>query len=111
LIFGRHSPARQQPDQTAIADPITLRSSLDGYGRIASMPEMKSRAGQVSVGDSFTKVSGHYRTVYVVKSVVEAYGIPPHVRLVAEGQNDGMLMSVSALLDSHFWLRVPSERK
>lgn len=73
------------------------------------MQELKLRGGQVSVGDSFTKVSGHFRTVYVVQSIVEAYGIPPHVRLMTE--NGVMLMSVSALLDSHFWLRIPSEPK
>jgi len=71
------------------------------------MQELKSRAGQVLVGDNFTKVSGHFRTVYVVQSIVESYGIPPHVRLMTE--NGGMLMSVSALLDSHFWLRNPPE--
>jgi hypothetical protein len=72
--------------------------------------EMKLRAAQVSVGDRFIKVGGHFRIVYAVESVVEAYGVPPHVRLVAEGQNDGMLMSVSALLDDHFWSRIPPER-
>jgi hypothetical protein len=55
---------------------------------------------------------GHSRIVYVVESVAEAYGYggPPHVRLVADGQNDGMLMSVSALLDDYFWSRIPPER-
>jgi hypothetical protein len=67
------------------------------------MQELKSRAGQVSVGDSFTKVSGHFRTVYVVQSIVESFGIPPHVRLRTE--NGGMLMSVSAILDDQFWQR------
>jgi hypothetical protein len=69
------------------------------------MQELKSRAGQVSVGDCFTKVSGHFRTVYVVQSIVKSYGIPPHVRLMTE--NGGMLMSVSALLDDQFWQRIP----
>jgi hypothetical protein len=73
---------------------------------------MKLRGGQVSVGDRFTKVGGHSRIVYVVESVVESYGYGglPHVRLVAEGQHDGMLMSVSALLDDHFWSRIPPGR-
>ena len=74
--------------------------------------EMKLRAGQVSVGDRFTKVGSHSRIVYVVESVVESYWNedPPHVRLVADGQSDGMLMSVSALLDDHFWSRISPER-
>ena len=71
---------------------------------------MKSRAGQVSVGDRFIKASTYSRTVYVVQSIHESHGIPPHVRLVAEGQTDSMLMSVSALLDPHFWWRIPPER-
>ena len=73
------------------------------------MQELKSRAGQVSIGDSFTKVSGHFRTVYVVQSIVESYGIPPHVRLMTE--NGGMLMSVSALLDDQFWQRISAAPK
>jgi len=69
------------------------------------MQESKSRARQVAVGDSFSKVSGHFRTVYVVQSIVESYGTPPHVRLMTE--NGGiMLMSVSAMLDDHFWQRI-----
>ena len=67
---------------------------------------MKLRTGQVSVGDRFTKNGAYPRIVYVVGAVVDSYGCPPHVRLVAGGQNDSILMSVSALLDDHFWVRV-----
>jgi hypothetical protein len=67
--------------------------------------EMKLRAGQVSVGDRFTKVGANSPTVYAVGSIVEPYGCPPHVRLMADGKTDGMLMSVSALLDGRFWSR------
>jgi hypothetical protein len=71
---------------------------------------MKLLAGQVSVGDSFTKVGGTSRTVYVVASLVASYGAPSHVRLVAEESSDGMLMSASALLDNRLWSRVSTER-
>ena len=71
---------------------------------------MKLRAGQVSVGDSFTKTGGFSRTVYVVTELVASHGAPSHVRLVAEGQPEGILMSVSALLDNRLWSRVSTER-
>jgi hypothetical protein len=64
------------------------------------------RVGHVSVGDCFTKVGGYSRIIYVVESLVEPYGSLPHVRLAADGKSDGMLMSVSALLDDHFWTRI-----
>jgi hypothetical protein len=64
---------------------------------------MKLRAGKVSVGDRFTKNGGFSRTVYVVASLVDAPGSPPHVRLIAEGQAGGMLISVSALMDARLW--------
>ncbi|HVJ55850.1 MAG TPA: hypothetical protein VM689_25540 [Aliidongia sp.] len=67
---------------------------------------MKLRAGQVEVGDRFTKTGFHPRIVYVVGAIVASYGHPQHVRLLAEGQNDSMLISVSALTDDEFWLRV-----
>ena len=73
------------------------------------MQELKLPAGQVSIGDSFTKVSGHFRTVYVVQSIVEPYRMPPHVRLMTE--NGGMLMSLSALLDDQFWQRISPSPK
>ncbi len=73
------------------------------------MQELKSRAGQVSIGDSFTKVSEHFRTVYVVQSIIESYGVPPHVRLRTEA--GGMLMSVSAILDNQFWQRISPSPK
>jgi hypothetical protein len=66
---------------------------------------MKLRASQVAVGDRFTKTGSPPRIVYVVGSVVASYGCPQHVRLVANGQNDSILMSVSALMDDQFWLR------
>ena len=66
---------------------------------------MKLRAGQVSIGDGFTKNGANPRIVYVVGSFVDSYGCPPHVRLSADGKDHGLLMSVSALLDDHFWLR------
>lgn len=63
----------------------------------------------VSIGDRFTKVGPPFRPVYAVKSFVDLNDIPPHVRLVANGQSDEMLMSVSALLDRKLWLRVSPE--
>ena len=71
---------------------------------------MKLRAGKVSIGDSFTKTAGFSRTVYVVTSLVEAQGAPPHVRLAADGEAGAMLISISALLDSRLWSRVSTER-
>jgi len=68
------------------------------------------RAGQVSIGDTFTKVGGYSRIVYAVDSLVKSDVIPPHVRLLATGQKERMLVSVSALLDRHIWLRVPAEQ-
>lgn len=62
----------------------------------------------VSIGDRFIKVGPPFRPVYMVKSVVDLYEIPPHVRLVTNGQSDEMLMSVSALLDRRLWSRVPA---
>jgi hypothetical protein len=73
------------------------------------MKGLKLRAGQVSVGDGFTKVGGTSRTVYMVASLVTSYGAPSHVRLVVERRSDGMLMSVSALLDARLWSRVSTE--
>ena len=61
---------------------------------------------QVSVGDRFIKVGPPFRPVYMVKSMVDLYEIPPHVRLVTNGHSDEMLMSVSALLDRRLWSRV-----
>jgi hypothetical protein len=70
---------------------------------------MKLRVGQVAVGDRFIKSGAYSRIVYAVGSVVDCYGCPPHVRLLAEGKSDGLLMSVSALLDDHFWVRAARE--
>lgn len=69
---------------------------------------MKPANDQVSLGDSFTKVGGWSGTIYVVAAFCQPPGVPPHVRLVVEGQRQsaGMLMSVSAVLDRHFWQRV-----
>lgn len=67
---------------------------------------MKMQSHLVAIGDRFIKVGPPFRPVYMVKSVVDLYEIPPHVRLVANGQNDEMLMSVSALLDRRLWSRV-----
>ena len=67
---------------------------------------MKMQSHLVAIGDRFMKVGPPFRPVYMVKSVVDLYEIPPHVRLVANGQNDEMLMSVSALLDRRLWSRV-----
>jgi hypothetical protein len=68
---------------------------------------MKFGNDQVSVGDGFTRVGNWSGATYVVTSLVEPPGMPPHVRLVADGQRQGdqMLMSVSALLDRRFWQR------
>jgi hypothetical protein len=71
---------------------------------------MKLLTGEVSIGDRFTKVGDYSRTVYIVNSIVESRGAPPHVRLVGAGGRESMLMSASALLDAHFWLRVSLER-
>jgi hypothetical protein len=69
---------------------------------------MKLANDQVSIGDSFAKVGAWSGTVYVVASLFQPPGMPPHVRLVVEGQRQsaGMLMSISAVLDRHFWQRL-----
>jgi hypothetical protein len=67
---------------------------------------MKLRAGAVSIGDRFTKVGDYSRTVYVVDSLVEGRGSPPHVRLVNSGGKERILISASALADPRFWSRV-----
>jgi hypothetical protein len=68
--------------------------------------ELKLRASQVSIGDAFTKAGGFSRVVYAVDSFLEADGIPRHVRLLANAQNERMLVSISALLDPQIWLGV-----
>lgn len=68
------------------------------------------RTGEISIGDRFTKVGDYSRMVYVVHSLVDSPGAPPHVRLVGPAGSDKMLMSASALLDSRFWFRVSAER-
>lgn len=67
---------------------------------------MRAQAGTVSVGDRFIKVGQPSRAIYVVESCVDLYDLPLHVRLTTSEQSDRMLMSVSALLDRRFWLRV-----
>jgi hypothetical protein len=68
---------------------------------------MKFGSDQIAVGDGFTKVGSWSGTVYTVASFFEPPGMPSHVRLVAEGERDGLLMSTSAVLDPRFWRRVP----
>ena len=71
---------------------------------------MKSRTSEVSIGDRFTKVGDYSRTIYVIQSLVESHGTPPHARLVgAEGRQNRMLMSASVLLDPRFWSRVSTQ--
>jgi hypothetical protein len=67
------------------------------------------QAVPVLIGDRFIKVGQPYRTIYAVVSFVDLDDMPRHVRLAASEHNDLMLMSVSALLDRRFWLRVPPE--
>ena len=69
---------------------------------------MKFAKDQISIGDSFAKAGNWSGAVYVVTAFFEPPGLPPHVRLVAEGERrSGMLMSISAILDPRFWRRVP----
>ena len=70
--------------------------------------ELKLRASQVSIGDTFTKAGGFSRLIYAVDSFLQSDHIPRHVRLLARGENDRMLISLSALLDPRIWLRVRS---
>jgi hypothetical protein len=70
---------------------------------------MKFSKHQIAIGDGFTKVGAWSGAVYTVTAFFEPPGLPPHVRLVAEGegQSERTLMSISALLDQRFWRRVP----
>ncbi len=68
--------------------------------------KLKLRTIQVSIGDTFIKAGGFSRVVYAVHSFVQSDVVPRHVRLLANGQNERMLVSVSALLDKQIWLRV-----
>jgi len=67
---------------------------------------LKWRASQVSIGDTFIRAGGFSRVVYAVESFLQSDVIPRHVRLVADGRNEHMLISISALLDPQVWLRV-----
>jgi hypothetical protein len=60
----------------------------------------------VSIGDAFTRVGS--RTVYVVESLVEGSDMPPHARIVAAppAHEGPILMSISALTDPNFYVRV-----
>ena len=70
---------------------------------------MKFAKDQVSIGDSFAKTGSWSGSVYVVASFCEPPGLPPHVRLVTQGERrSGMLMSISAVLDPRFWRRIPA---
>jgi len=73
---------------------------------------MKFSRDQVSIGDGFVKTGSWSASVYVVTAFFEPPGLPPHVRLVAEGEgrSDRMLMSISAVLDPRFWRRVPAAK-
>jgi hypothetical protein len=64
---------------------------------------------EVSVGDRFNKIGDYSRTVYVVDSLVDANGFPPHARLVRGVGSDRILISTSALLDPHSWSRVSAK--
>ena len=68
---------------------------------------MKLAKDHVALGDRFAKVGIWTGRSYVVAAHYQPPGMPPHVRLVIEGQREsaGMLMSVSALLDRNFWQR------
>jgi hypothetical protein len=74
---------------------------------------MKFANDQIALGDGFMKVGSWAGTVYIVASFFEPPGMPPHVRLVAQGerQSGAMLMSISAVLDPRFWRRVPAAIK
>jgi hypothetical protein len=73
---------------------------------------MRLSKDQVAIGDRFAKVGSWSGAVYVVAAFFEPPGLPPHVRLIAEGEGhgDSMLMSISAVLDTHFWRRVSGVR-
>lgn len=68
---------------------------------------MKLTKAEVSLGDGFARV-GTSRTVYRVASFVASPGLPLHVRLLADGKEQGapLLMSVSAVKDPRFFRRI-----
>jgi hypothetical protein len=71
---------------------------------------MKFGKDRVSIGDAFTRVGS--RTVYVVESLVDGpAGAPAHARIAAvpPAHESATLMSVSALTDPRFFLRVARE--
>jgi hypothetical protein len=71
---------------------------------------MKFGKDRVSVGDAFARVGS--RSVYIVQSLVEGPpGTPVHARLAAAApaRDGAMLMSVSALTDPRFFVRVARE--
>jgi hypothetical protein len=72
---------------------------------------MKFSKHQIAIGDRFAKVGSWSGVVYTVTAFFEPSGLPPHARLVAEGEgrSDRMLMSISALLDQRFWRHVPAK--
>jgi hypothetical protein len=70
---------------------------------------MKPQTSPIAIGDRFTKAGRSSRSVYEVRSLVDLVEIPPHVRLVEDGQTGEMLMSMSALRDRRFWSRLESE--
>ena len=72
---------------------------------------MKPQARPISIGDRFIKSGRSPRSVYEVRSLVDLVEIPPHVRLVEDGQTGEMLMSMSALRDRRFWSRLESETR
>jgi hypothetical protein len=68
---------------------------------------MRFSKEQVTIGDSVVKIGSLLATTFVVDSIVETPGMPPHVRLLPEGQREGgMLISKSAVSDPSLWRRV-----
>jgi hypothetical protein len=105
----RKVPRVSTPIMTTFGDKLSDTAAIEFTASARLREEMKFANDHVSLGDSFTKVGSWSGTVYVVASFFDPPGMPSHVRLVAEGQpqSAGTLMSVSAVLDRHFWRRVP----
>ena len=65
-----------------------------------------SRTPPIVVGDHFARV-GQPEKVYVVTSLRDKLGFPPHAELRLQGYAGPILIGVSALTDRRLYQRVP----
>lgn len=67
------------------------------------------RRHDIQPNDRFVKTDGRYHTVWVVSELVNLPDIPPHARLIQQGDpvSGTRTISVLALRDTAFYRRLP----